>query len=900
MSEPDPKPSVQDEPVNLPGGDTGAREEPAVDAYAGLLKALQLGTEAERLEAVRLLHEGKEPRADVLQALEKSALKDESEAVRAAALTALADPLFTQIQFHRTNLAYSARNALRAEVDRWEIEGLVEAELAEVLRARYPLSARPPAKKKKPGPLAQSERTSLAQVLLSEASVQVALYLGALFTLAAAAIFASAFEGLRLVILGATTLVFFASAGLLFIRLRQASFIMYLIAGVLLLVDAGVLFDSVSIPRRQIDLFWAAALGFAGIIWILGGTAYRSALFSLFWLWSWTVGSVFAGIWLDEGVVPGLFLVSLATLTGLPGAWLFRRLKARMGTLTYVFAALQMGLVFSLMILGFLLITMLEETLLWQDWLWLAGTGLVISLFWAGSEWIRIHPVFRFLAVTALLSVPLWLMGAAQPTIRWAGIGITVWGVVLALWGELARRAPLDRARAYAPFLLWGAFPIFLLAGAVGHSDAAAAGTAYIFLAALVYAGAYAINKDPATWTAGLFFGLLTYFSLFTFPSIRSLGIYPAHILAPPAMISLLAAAITADRVGTTRQRILLAGGALLAVVSAWLGLTLSPDEPAQAALLFAAWGLFFLAYERFTGQRPLFYLAIAGFSLAFTFLLVRFEVRFWLLAEATFAAALFFSGLLLGRRARLQPAEAEAESGEETESLPASHRARALQVSVLAIAGLVALAAPLQDDGSAVLGVAVLAGLFALEAFRRRNIWLGFPANLLLLEAWFLGLVFFEVRQPQYFSIAAAMLGIVMHYLLVRGSGGAQAPTGSKLAAFVTGLLAVMTLLSTTYIQLVSSGEFTWFFLLFPQALAVLAYGLVVRSRSFVIVPIGFIILTVLTAVFILAEGVYALPLLACCGFLLLGLGVAALLARERLLEATETLRNRPGSWQA
>jgi hypothetical protein len=204
----------------------------------------------------------------------------------------------------------------------------------------------------------------------------------------------------------------------------------------------------------------------------------------------------------------------------------------------------------------------------------------------------------------------------------------------------------------------------------------------------------------------------------------------------------------------------------------------------------------------------------------------------------------------------------------------------------------LVSLTAPFQGDAAAVVGTAVSATFFAVEAWYRRNIWLGFPATLFYLGAYFILLFELDVTEPQVYSIGAALLGFIMHYLLVR--------TNSNVAAFFTGLVSQLILLSTTYIQMVTTDRFLFFLVLFVQALVVLTYGLVVRSRSLVGAPLVFVILGVITVVISALSGVPALLLVGCTGFLLLLLAIAALLQRERLLSVSNRLSHRLTGWQA
>ncbi len=186
-----------------------------------------------------------------------------------------------------------------------------------------------------------------------------------------------------------------------------------------------------------------------------------------------------------------------------------------------------------------------------------------------------------------------------------------------------------------------------------------------------------------------------------------------------------------------------------------------------------------------------------------------------------------------------------------------------------------------------AAIPVAIAATLWAVEAFAKRNVWLAFPANGLYLLAYFIILGELNVDEPQFYSIGAALLGLVQHYLLTRA--------GSRSGAFIMGMLSQFVLLGTTYIQMIVvipvPEMFHYFVLLFFQSLAVLAYGIVIRSRSLTLFPIGFVVLGVITLSFLATGGLGTVFIVGCTGILLLGLGILAVLMRERLAKLGERM---------
>jgi len=141
---------------------------------------------------------------------------------------------------------------------------------------------------------------------------------------------------------------------------------------------------------------------------------------------------------------------------------------------------------------------------------------------------------------------------------------------------------------------------------------------------------------------------------------------------------------------------------------------------------------------------------------------------------------------------------------------------------------------------------------------------------------------------------MGAALLGMIQHYLLTRA--------GSKTGAFMMGMVSQLTLLGTTYIQMISNGSegLIYFVVLFLQSIAVLVYGVIIRSRSLTFTPIFFSVVGVLSVIYIvvynLLDALTSILMVGCTGILLLGLGILAVLMRERITKLGERLSD----WQA
>jgi hypothetical protein len=96
--------------------------------------------------------------------------------------------------------------------------------------------------------------------------------------------------------------------------------------------------------------------------------------------------------------------------------------------------------------------------------------------------------------------------------------------------------------------------------------------------------------------------------------------------------------------------------------------------------------------------------------------------------------------------------------------------------------------------------------------------------------------------------------------------------------------------LLGTSFIQMSAGLQF--FFMLFFQSLILLAYGLVIHSLSFIIIPILFVVGGVLRVVFTLLASYSTVVIIGCTGFALVLMGMTALIMRERLVKTYEEFR--------
>lgn len=290
------------------------------------------------------------------------------------------------------------------------------------------------------------------------------------------------------------------------------------------------------------------------------------------------------------------------------------------------------------------------------------------------------------------------------------------------------------------------------------------------------------------------------------------------------------------------------------------------------AALGFGIYTLLALTVNLVYRRPILSYALTVTLPLFVAFLFRSFGVVKWIHPVVFVAAAYYAGGFLLRAIKRLEGWE------------------QPLLYSGLGLGVIVSVAVPTFGGADAALPVAVAATLWAAEAFAGRNVWLSFPANGLYLFAYIILLNRLNVTEPQFYTVGAALLGLIQHYLLTRAE--------SRSGAFIMGMLSQFVLLGTTFFQMVAVVPvpvmFRYFVLLFFQSLAVLAYGIVIRSRSLTLFPIGFVVVGVIALSFMATGGLGTVFIVGCTGILLLGLGIAAVLMRERVAKLGERL----GGW--
>ncbi len=465
-----------------------------------------------------------------------------------------------------------------------------------------------------------------------------------------------------------------------------------------------------------------------------------------------------------------------------------------------------------------------------------------------------------FLALTVFFALDHFKLDAWLPALTGLAVIYFIIGVAIRSkekWAVMLRYSAL----ALGTIISFAAFFTFDETGGV-----------YALVIGLLFAAEMYLSRNG--WFE---IGVPVMFSIGAFLLLRDLGIdeIPHHLLAY-SLVWLGADLVShvAFKEPRPLKWIVRGVGAFVAVVN--YGFLFFDGNSNTAAFGFGIYTLFFLTLSLVYRQATLFYAFTLTLPLFAVFLFRAFDITKWDHPVIFIAMAYYALGFFLRLKKR-------ASGWDET-----------LLFSGLGIGVIVSIAAPIIGGVDAALPIAFAATLWAVEAFWRKNVWLAFPANGLYLLAYFVILIELNADQPQLYSMGAALLGMIQHYLLTR--------TENKTGTFIMGMVSQLVLLGTTYIQMVSNGSqgLIYFVVLFLQAMAVLAYGIFIRSRSLTFTPIFFLVISVMSVIYILAydllDAITSILMVGCTGILLLGLGIAAVLMRERITKIGERL----SEWKA
>jgi len=737
------------------------------EILAGIHADLKSQTVQTRLDAIQKLGEQKFSSSAILRTLEELTLKDKSKPVREAARKALHTPTHRYIQSRTAKLNRKERHIILTEISNWETEGLIPADQADVIRQRYDFDLKPaPSQLVSPAPPTQPEpatlketpphpqpappRASLTQTLLSETSIKIALYLGAFFVIAAAAILAAVVEAARLPILLAATALFAGGALVTRARLPQPSFALFIVFSFLLPTDANVLADVINLSGKANAGYWFTVMAIMALIWGFGAWFYVSRLFSLAAFIALVISFIRLGEFFEADLEIYLLLLSSVALLGLGGAYLLKRWRsAKFSLPLFILIQIsQLGLIaFALIAIAIRLEDLPSAWNLLSTLFWL----LTMS-FYVLSDLIFPFVLFPWLSIAALYPVPLNFMITFDVEALPIAIATWGWGFLLALTSEIFRRLQIDKIRRYGLPVLAGSLFVILTAIFIGYVEGTTYGFVFILVSAILYALLHILKPRAYLWTTALLLGLGAYFSFFALPFMENIDVFTGYQLLGASLLLLLpdlflTPDLSADKTWRWPLRII---GAILAFFNLSLILPSSADNAGHAAIAYGIYAVFFALYALKFDKAWLGYIVTSSAALAVTFTLQHFELDAWLPTLIALSALYYLFGFILGRNENRTP------------------WSNMLRYSGLGLASLVSFLAIVTFEESSGWYALVTALLFGTELFSRRAGLAEASVQLFFASGVYLLLQEASVeRGYQWLGIALAVLGIDL--LLVR-----------------------------------------------------------------------------------------------------------------------------------
>src|SRR6266487_184340 len=491
----------------------------------------------------------------ILRELERLAIYPPDEEVRNSARQSLNTSVHQFIRSNMNKLNRGERAFLLKQIEQWEEDGLLESNLANVIKQRYNFDISTPAVMGKitpeidkepslPSALQQSAvpagpRPSLMQTLLSESSIKIYLYLGAFFVIASALILAAVVQAARLPILAAATLGFGGAAFVIRRRLPQPSFALFIVFSFLLPIDANVLEETIRFHEPALSTYWTFVFLLMALIWSFSIWFYASRFFSLvaFVALSLTFYRA-AQIFQTETELQILFGM-FASLTGLIGISLLKKWQDNKFALSvFLLAQLQtIGLL--LVSLTLAIIHVFDTNITGGWWLVIVLTWIAAASFFVASDILFPFFLLPWMTVAALLPLPWFFLNAFHPMQSVYSIGFWVWGMIFALVSEVTFR--FEKIRKYGWALLTGSVPLFLTSIIVAFDwDKPLLTFTLIAGTTFVYAALHIVHPRWYVWSAALLSALSAYFVFFTLPTVERFDIpYVYQILGASVLLTI-------------------------------------------------------------------------------------------------------------------------------------------------------------------------------------------------------------------------------------------------------------------------------------------------------------------------------------------------------------------------
>ena len=721
--------------------------------------------------------------AIVLQ-LEKLVLR-KSAVVRHAALRALRFQTSQFVSSKRSPLNPSSRAIILREIETWQENGLLEEHRADVLKRRYDFDIEPgiPVKKVetepeekpvqaavpalKPAPVAAPQpkplpakpaepRPSLTQILLSENSIRVYLYLGAFFVIASAAILAAVIEAARLPILLVATLIFAGGAIGLKKRLPQPSFALAVVFSFLLPIDANVISDSLNLSFHGNHFYWAGVLLFMTIVWGLGTWFYESRAFSLtafialmLGVWRFTSAVEFNTSWT-------VFMLAAANLIGLAFIRMIRSWKDMTFAKPLFYAAQAVQPIILLVTVAAIFGNMTESPTPTGAWIANMLTWVLAASFYAASNLIIPFLLFPWIAVASLFLVPNLFLAAFDVTDTLHIFGLALWGVITAIISEFSYRAKLKEVNIYGTPFLTLSIPLFGVAFLWGILDSTQHGFIVLLGAGLAYTIVNFMRARWYVWSGALLSLLGAYFLLFTLHFMHKLDVYFGYQVLIASLVLLvpelfMTEPLTLKRTWNWPPVALGAMLVALNILFAHVVLLDSASHFGHSAITLGIYSLLFAAFATHFKKPLLGYLSTTSLALTVIYSLIHFDLDLWLPSLTALSVIYYFAGYFLSRKEQTK---------DWGEMLITSGLALGMIFSTIAVFTLKA------TGGWYAL---VVGALFIIEMFTRRNGYLEIFAMTLFTIALAIILNDFKVQVFAYYLFGFSLIWLSGDVILYR-----------------------------------------------------------------------------------------------------------------------------------
>src|SRR6266487_5976713 len=694
----------------------------------------------------------------ILRELERLAIYPPDEEVRNSARQSLNTSVHQFIRSNMNKLNRGERAFLLKQIEQWEEDGLLESNLANVIKQRYNFDISTPAVMGKitpeidkepslPSALQQSAvpagpRPSLMQTLLSESSIRIYLYLGAFFVIASALILAAFVQAARLPILAVATLTSGGGALVIHRRLPQPSFALFIVFSFLLPIDANVLKETIGFTEPSLSIYWTLIFLMMTIIWEFSIWFYESRFFSVVAFVSLSLVFYRAGEIFHTEIELQIFLGMLASLVGLAGTFVLRKWKDnKFSVFIFLFAQLQ--------VLGLLLTSLAFATIHTFDsgisnpwWLLITLTWLAAASFYVLSDILIPTFVFPWMAAAALLPLPWFFLNIFNGTQPMFVLGFWTWGTVFAVVSEVAFRL-FEKIKKYYWALLASSALLFLTSFSIALVWDRSVLTFVIFaLTALVYTAIHLIRPRWYIWCAALLGALSAYFTFFFLPIIEKLEFPFVYQLLIASSLLVLPELFTRSPLSLkseTRWPAITSG-----IIASFFGIALALadlDHTGRGALVLIIYAVLFTLHALHGKREWLGYFATATEPLAIIYTLNHFNLDLWLPVLTALAVLYYATGFFFRRSDGIKA------------------WGNVLINSGLTLGVLISLTSLALFKETSGWYIIVITLLFGIEIFSRPLAWLELIVEILLSISLYLILDDLNITQASHFLFGASLI---------------------------------------------------------------------------------------------------------------------------------------------